>query len=108
MSQPVAQALIQFFTYQIQSVLFPAIRVGRLDAAAGDPGPADKDILTTAREALGMNPVGGLGSSDVDTAENSAKTPQEKGAAMILRMSYEGVQVNSPSFREAGLKILAG
>lgn len=108
MTQPVAQALVQFFMYQIQEVLFPAIRVGRLDAAAGDPGHAGKDVLTIARETLGLDSLGGLGSSDVDNAENSAKTPQEKGAALILRMFYEGFQVNNPLFREAGLKILAG
>lgn len=118
MTQPVAQALVQFFMYQIQEVLFPAIRVGRLDAAnsplwlmarrTGDPGHAGKDVLAIARETLGLDSLGGLGSSDVDNAENSAKTPQEKGSALILRMFYEGFQVNNPLFREAGLKILAG
>jgi len=38
MEQPVAQALIGFFMYQIQSVLFPAIRVARVDAADGSQG----------------------------------------------------------------------
>jgi hypothetical protein len=42
MDQPVAQALIGFFMYQIQQVLFPAIRLAKFDAATGDPGPETK------------------------------------------------------------------
>jgi hypothetical protein len=36
------QRVISYFLYKIQAVLFPAIRVGRLDAAAGDPGPEEE------------------------------------------------------------------
>ena len=36
--KPNAQAIIKFFMYQIQDVLFPAIRVARIDAAEGSPG----------------------------------------------------------------------
>ena len=36
MAQPIAQALIGFFMYQIQQVLFPAIRLAKLDVT-GQP-----------------------------------------------------------------------
>jgi hypothetical protein len=38
MERPEVQAVIGFFMYQIQQVLFPAIRVARFDAAEGSPG----------------------------------------------------------------------
>ena len=39
-ARPEVQAVIGFFMYQIQQVLFPAIRVARFDAAEGSPGIA--------------------------------------------------------------------
>jgi hypothetical protein len=70
--------------------------------------PIVRSIVDMAKEIVGLPVPSGLGSSDVDRVEHDTKTPQEKGAAQILRAYYEGVQVDDPRVRDKMLNVLSG
>ena len=79
-----------------------------------------KSILTTACEVSGLTScrrctlssascaLCNTSACDASEAEASARTPQEKGAAMLLRMNHEGINISGPLFRPLALQMLAG
>lgn len=79
-----------------------------------------KSILTMACEIAGLTSCMQctLGSAscalcktsacDAGEAEVTARTSQERGAATLLRMNREGINISGPLFRPLALQMLAG